>query len=91
MSRSGLEWTPLAIAIIAIEVGIFVALGFWTKTKPFTAIVIGLILFLGVIILSVTVSGQPIYSGIIMKIVIIVFLVSALKPAKAWEDLKKGS
>ena len=41
-SVSGTPWTPVLIAIVAVEVGVFVALGFWTKTKPFTAIIVGI-------------------------------------------------
>ena len=91
MSRAGLAVTPLAIGIIAVEVGIFVALGFWTKYKPFTAIITGLILFIAIWIISATLAGQPVYAGILMKIIIIVILATALKPATAWEDLNKNS
>ena len=91
MSQSGLEWTPLAIAIVAVEVGIFIALGFWTKTKPFTAIVVGLIVFIGLWIWALSVVGfDQIARGILVRIIIIGVLISALKPAKAWEDLKKN-
>ena len=85
-----LEWTPLLIGIIAIEVGIFVALGFWTKTKPYTAILVGLILFILYWILAIALNGvEAAYKGIIIKVVIIVYLVQSLKPAKAWEDMRK--
>lgn len=90
LSRSGLEATPLAIGIIAIEVGIFIALALWTKRKPFTAIIVGLILFVLMWVLSIAIADQPVYSGILMRAIIVFFLVSALKPAKAWEDLKKN-
>jgi Flp pilus assembly protein TadB len=92
MSQSGLEWTPLAIAIVAIEVGIFIALGLWTKTKPYTAIIVGLIVFIGLWIWALSIIGfDQIARGILMRIIIISVLISALKPAKAWEDLKKNS
>ena len=88
---SGLTLTPLAIIIIAVEVGFFVALGFWTKTQPLTAIIIGLIVFVGLWILTRIVSDETaIYKGIIVKIIIIVTLVNAIKPAKAWHDAKKN-
>lgn len=90
-SVSGLEWTPLFIGILAVEVGVFVALGFWTKTKPYTAIIVGLILFILLWGLAIAVVGvKAAYSGIVVKIIILSFLISALKPAKAWEDLKKN-
>ena len=89
-SVAGIPWTPLMIGIIAVEVGVFVALAFWTKTKPYAAIIVGIIFFLllwvGAI---VVVGGQAAYSGILVRIIILAILISALKPAKAWEDLKK--
>jgi len=90
-STSGVPFTPLLIGIIAVEVGIFVALGFWTKTKPYTAIIVGLVLFIVMWIAAIAIiGGQAAYSGIVIKIIIISYLASALKPAKAWEDLKKN-
>lgn len=90
-STSGVEWTPLMIGIVAVEVGVFIALALWTKTKPFTAIVVGLILFILLWVLAIVlVGGRAAYSGIVVKAVIIFFLASALKPARAWENLKKN-
>ena len=90
VSMSRLEWTPLMIGIVAIEVGIFVALGFWTKSKPYSAIIIGLILFILYWIAGIIINGaDAAYKGIIIKIVIIVYLAQALKPAKNWEETKK--
>jgi uncharacterized membrane protein YqaE (UPF0057 family) len=85
------EWTPALIAIVVVEVGVFVALGFWTKTKPYAAVVTGLILFILLWIAGIYLTGgEAAYKGIIIKVVIIVYLAQALKPAKAWEDAKKN-
>ena len=84
---------PSYIAIVVAEVGSFIALAFWTKTKPYTAIVVGIILFILLWVLAVAVSEDKIKAlvgGIIVRIIIIFNLVSALKPAKGWEDLKKN-
>lgn len=94
MSTTGVEITPLVIGIIAAEVGVFVGLAFWTKTKPYAAIITGLILFILLWVAAAVVNddgGQSIYKGIIVKAIIIYTLVSALKPAKEWENLKKNS
>ena len=89
--NSGIGFTPLVIVIALIESGIFVALGFWTKSKPYSAIIVGLILFILQWVLAIAViGGRAAYGGIIIKIIIISYLVSALKQAKAWEDLKKN-
>jgi hypothetical protein len=94
MSMTGVEITPLVIGIIAVEVGVFVGLAFWTKTKPYAAILTGLIRFILLWVAAAVVNddgGQSIYKGIIVKAIIIYTLVSALKPAKEWENLKKNS
>ncbi len=90
VSMAGLEWTPLMIGVVAIEVGIFIALALWTKTKPYTATVVGLIVFILYWIAAIALNGgEAAYKGIIVKVIIIVTLVQAIKPAKAWEDTKK--
>ena len=90
-STSGLGFTPLTIAIIVGEVAVFVGLGLWTKTKPFTAIIIGLIIYILLWILVIaTADVKAAVSGIIIRIAIIGYLISAIKPAKAWEDAKKS-
>ncbi len=94
VAAAGVGFPPLAIVIIVVEVGVFVGLAFWTKTKPYTAIIVGLIFFILLWILSIVIAskaGKPIYSGMIFRIVIISILISALKSAKAWEELKKSS
>lgn len=84
---------PLYFAIVVVEVGSFIALAFWTKTKPYTAIIVGLVLFVLLWVVAIAVSEdktKAITGGIIIRIVIFANLISALKPAKAWEDLKKN-
>ena len=90
-SVSGPGLTTLLIGIALIEAGIFVALALWTKTKPYTAIITGLIIFILMWVAAVALTdGKAAYSGIIMRIVIISYLVSAMKPARAWEEAKKN-
>ncbi|MCX6318164.1 MAG: hypothetical protein NTW29_12795 [Bacteroidetes bacterium] len=90
VSMAGMEITPLLIGIALVEGGVFAALAYWTKKKPYSAIIIGLILFLLLWVFSAVVTnGEAAYKGIIIKVIIIVNLVQALKPAKAWEDLQK--
>ncbi|MEO7923269.1 MAG: hypothetical protein ABIR30_06280 [Chitinophagaceae bacterium] len=90
-SVAGIGFTPLLIGIAVVEAGIFVALGFWTKTKPYAAIVTGLILFILMWVAAIAINGgKAAYSGVIVRIIIIVYLFSAIKPAKAWEETKKS-
>lgn len=91
VSAAGVEWTPLLIGIVAVEVGIFIALAIWTKTQPYTAIVLGLVVFILYWILGIVLNGpEAAVKGIVVKIIIIVNLVQAIKPAKAWQDMKKN-
>ena len=88
---TGLTLTPLLIGIALIESAIFVGLAFWTNTKPYTAIIVGLVIFIGMWILAIIGSGfMGAIGGIIVRIIIISYLISALKPAKAWEDARKN-
>ncbi len=88
---TGIPVTPFVIGFIAIEAGIFVALGFWTKTQPLTAIIVGLIVFIGIWIFSIVFAeGSSAFNGILVRIIIIVTLANAIKPAKAWHDAKKN-
>ena len=86
----GFDFTPLIVGIALAEGGVFAALAFWTKKKPFSAIVVGLILFLLLWAVVIYVNGVTgIYSGIIFRVIVIVYLAQAIKPARAWEQLKK--
>lgn len=89
-SMSNIPLTPLVIGIALLEGGVFAALAYWTKKKPFTAIIIGLILFVLLWVATIILAeGISKGSGFIIRIIIIVNLVQAIKPAKAWEDLQK--
>lgn len=89
-SMQNIPLTPLLIGIAVFEAAIFVGLAFWTKTKPYTAIILGLIIFIGFWVLAILTSGfRGAIGGIIVRVIIISYLVSSLKHAKAWEEAKK--
>lgn len=82
---------PLGAAIVVFIVGIFIALAIWTKKKPFTAIVGGLIAFISYILLNAVLLGyadgadgvfKGLFGGIIFKIIILAALIRPLKDAK---------
>ena len=58
LATSGIPLSPFLIGFIVVEVGIFVALGFWTKTQPLTAIIIGLLAFLGLWIFTIVATDS---------------------------------
>jgi hypothetical protein len=83
------DLTGLGWLIIIGEILVFVGLALWTKTKPYTAILIGLILFIGLIALSAFVDINTIYKGIIVKAIVIIYLIKSLNDAKSLEAAKK--
>lgn len=86
---NNIPFSPLFLLILAVECGSFVALGIWANTRPFTAITLGLILFVGLWVFAIVATGfQAAIGGILIRIIVISYLVSALKDAKAWEDAK---
>lgn len=98
MFGQGLGFQPILFAVALVEAGIFIALAFWTKKKPYTAVVTGLIAFIGIILLSVIVNGmvegsagvlKALFGGIIVKVIILVNLILPLKDAKALQEATK--
>lgn len=98
MFGQGLGFQPILFAVALVEAGIFIALAFWTKKKPYTAVVTGLIAFIGIILLSVIVNGmvegsagvlKALFGGIIVKVIILVNLILPLKDAKALQEAMK--
>jgi hypothetical protein len=98
MYRADLGFEPLTFAIALIEAGIFIALALWTRKKPYTAVITGLIVFLGLIALSAVSYGilegstgvlKAVFSGIIVKVAILYSLIRPLKEAKALQQAKK--
>jgi hypothetical protein len=88
---SEIPFTFLFWIIILIQSGVFVALGFWTKTKPYAAIITGLVFFILIWALAIALSGfRGALGGVIVKVIIIVYLAKAIGPAKAWEDSKRN-
>ena len=81
------------VLIVALfEACIFIALALWTKKKPYTAIITGLIAFIGILLLSAAISTyndggegflKVMFSGILVKILILTNLIRSIKDAKA--------
>lgn len=91
---------PVVFKIALVEGGIFVGLAMWTKKKPYTAIITGLIVFIVFILLSVIIYGmsegslevlKALFSGIIVKVIILVNLILPIKDAKELQDSKNNN
>src|SRR6185437_5274936 len=85
-SQGNAGWVSFAITTIVAV--IFFLLGFWTKVKPHTAIISGLVTY---ILLWIGYSiFDPLYinKGILVKIFIIIYLIKGLKDAKEAQAIK---
>ena len=82
------EYLWLDIAIWGAFVAGFIVLGFWTKKKPYSAIIGALILYAMFIILNAAVDITTLYKGIIFKVIIIVFLFKGINDAKEAQQMK---
>ena len=72
-----------------IFIALFVALGFWTKKKPYYAIISALILYGLFIGLNAYLDPSTIIKGILIKIAIIVYLIKGLGDAKEAQQMKE--
>jgi hypothetical protein len=64
-------------------------LAFLSKKKPFAALLTALILYVTVIILGAFVQPTSLFSGIVIKVLVIAYLVKGTKGAYEAEDLKR--
>ncbi len=87
--NSDYEYLWVDILVYSGFVLAFVLLGFWTKKKPYTAIVSALILYALFIILNASLDISTLYKGIILKVIVIVLLVKGLKDAKEAQERKE--
>ncbi|MBN8782161.1 MAG: hypothetical protein ABS85_00895 [Sphingobacteriales bacterium SCN 48-20] len=97
MFRLGYGFDPQIFGIALFEAAVFVALGLWTRKKPYTAVVTGLIVFLLFIIISGLIGYfdwgaegfiTNMVRGIIVKIAILVTLVKGISDARALQTAK---
>lgn len=93
LGRSGISFSDvpfLAWAIIFVEIGAFIALGIFSKQKPYLCILLGIILFIGLWILNIVVNGaMGAIGGIIIRGAVLYHLITNLKDAKKLEEARK--
>ncbi len=85
---SGYEYAWIDLGLWGVFIAGFIFLGFWTKKKPYYAIIGALILYGLFIALNAVLDITTIYKGIIMKIIIISLLIKGLNDAKAAQELQ---
>lgn len=88
MDMSGDEKKQTFITYIILS-ALYIGLAFLSKKKPFAALLTALILYVTVIILGAFVQPTSLFSGIIIKVLVIAYLVKGTKGAYEAEDLKR--
>jgi hypothetical protein len=100
MFRAGEGIDPISVGFALIIGGAFIALGFWTRKKPYSAIMVGLVVFIAYLALVVVVNGmveggvgvlKALVSGLILKVIILVNLILPIKDAKELQEARKQS
>lgn len=79
--------------ILAAEVVVallFFGLAWWCSRQPFAAAIVGLFLFAGLHLASAVVDPSSIYKGIIIKVIVIVVLVRAVKAGFAYREFVRS-
>lgn len=84
--------TKMLVAIVSlITAAVFVGLGIWTKYKPYTAIIVALCVYLGIIALTAIAAGMAtIFQGIIVKSIVVVLFILGLRNAKEIEEARRN-
>jgi hypothetical protein len=97
MDARSREFDPTTFILALIEASVFIALGIWTKKKPYTAVVTGLIIFIALILFSASLGAQAgpqgliksLVSGAIVKFIIFVTLIKAVNDARELQKMQK--
>lgn len=82
------EYLWLDVAIWGLFIAGFIVLGFWTKKKPYSAIISALILYALFIGLTAFVDISNLFKGIILKVIVIVTLIKGLNDARQAQQMK---
>lgn len=82
------EYLWLDVLIWGLFIAGFIVLGFWTKKKPYYAIIGALILYGLFILLNALLDVSSLFKGLLFKIIIVVFLVKGIKDAKEAQEMK---
>ena len=79
------SYGPPVMMLHLLEAGMLVVLGFLSKKKPFSSLIIGLILFIALWVVTAAMDKSNLYSGIIVKIFVVIYMLRALPDARRYE------
>lgn len=84
--------TPKIVAAIVVVAfaGIFTGLAFWTRSRPYSAILTALIVFCGLQLLNFLASPESILQGWIIKLAVIAMLILGLGNARESQRMMKA-
>ncbi len=82
---TNLAYSPQVMMLNLLESGMLTVLGFLSRKKPFSSLIIGLCLFIALWAVTAAMDSANIYSGIIVKIFVIIYLARALPSARSFE------
>jgi hypothetical protein len=82
------ELRNIQIGIAVVISAMFFGLGLWSKSKPFTAIITALSLYVGLLVLDAIYEPSSLVKGVILKILIIGYLAKGIGAAKSAQDIK---
>jgi len=85
----GYDYLWIDILIWGVFIAAFVVLGFWTKKKPYYAIICAICLYAVFIGMNAVFDITTLYKGIIFKIIVIVLLFKGINDAKEAQALQK--
>lgn len=83
--------------IVLLETSVFIALGIWTKRKPYTAVLTGLIIFVVMIIVSIYNGAEAAprgtlqlsISSVLIRLIIFVTLIKAVNDARELQNANR--
>ncbi len=79
-----------SIGIVVFTTSLFIGLGLWTRKKPFTAILIGLIFYCLLVLVDLVFEPVSVFRGLIFKIIVIVYLAKGLTDARQAQQTRQA-
>jgi|SRR5690606_11986290 len=73
-----------------VVAAVFFGLAWWCSRQPFAAAIVGLFVFAGLHLTAAVLDPSSIYKGIIIKVIVIVVLVRAVKAGFAYREFVRS-
>lgn len=83
------EYLWIDILVWGVFIAGFVFLGFWTKKKPYYAIIAAICLYIFFIALNAYFDISTVYKGLIVKVIVLVLLFKGINNAKEAQALQQ--